>query len=315
MQVVEHNQFGLGSDNRPMYRADGEEMDEIERNFVVESSLDRMPLTLQRRCLECRNRDNCEECAASRRRESFLGSQSRLRVWENLKFDEEMKRYVHDLDFSTHACGLNFDDLPSNERQARCRYDQFERNVSKLGPEVVASINDQIREQLQSGQWVTLEELYRKFPHVKKIRPHYSALGVALKSTSVSTPVRLILDTAIESRVTLADGSTVNLCFNSFLSRAGLTEPINDLVTGLRSHPYLAQADLSRYYQSVAYTPESSVRLTFHVRVSGVGTTGEDVECVPRVLVFGSRDSNFATACALFKALKRFATYPQLKLA
>ena len=216
---------------------------------------------------------------------------------------------MHNLDLGTHSTGLTIDDMPSNDKQAKARWDQFENNVTKLGPEVIASINQQISDQLSSGQWCTLQDLYKKFPHVKKVRPYYSALGVALKSSSPSTPVRIILDTAIGTKVSLADGSTVTLCFNDFLQKAGLTEPISDLVTGLRSHAYIAQADLSKYYQSVGYTPESSVRLTFYVRVGGVGSAGEVIECVPRVLCFGSRDSNFATSCSLYKALKIFIKY------
>ena len=290
-------------------------MDNVEKAFIVEASLDKQNLYLRDRCVDCVN-NVCRACSVSRQRESFPGAQSRVKVWNNMEFDERRAKYIHNLDLVTHASGLNLDDMPSNRGQAVARWQQLERTCSKLGQDVVDSVNEQITQNMQSGMWMRLSEVNDLYPNTKSIKPHYCALNVALKRSSLSTPVRLIADTALQTKVSLPDGSEVSLCFNDFLRKAGDTQPIHDLVNGLRSHEHMSQSDISKYYNSVEYTPESSVRLTFFIREGGLNNPeGDLIEVTPRTLVFGSRDSNFATAAGLFQCLKKFATLPELKYA
>merc|ERR1712218_166088 len=114
----------------PMYSpaADGSFLNHLDRAYLTLNDCDRLHLTVRSRCSTC---PSCETCQRSRETDSFKGSQAREKLWKTIKFDEDLGRYKHTMNFEPNG-EFDISQLPSGKREAFARFQQIEASLRRL---------------------------------------------------------------------------------------------------------------------------------------------------------------------------------------
>ena len=312
--VVQFNHLNLNENNSPIYSADGTglELKQLEKDFLIQNSLDKMFLARRSRCPECLQKDTCRICAKSVSKESYEGAIARSKLWDSLEYSPEERIYTHKFNFVNYK-HWTVNDLSDNRAQGYQRLIQLEKNLRRHPREVLDDVNRQISEKLASEEWIPLDTFLERYPHLKDVQMRYSALNLAVKLGSSSTPYRLINDPTLSEQLMGPEGSRESVNFNHFLPKSGLGENIFDLCLALRTRPFLSQGDLSKFYPSIRYHPESSLKLAFYIRKGPLCGDGPAQIVIPTRVVFGARDSNTVAQTALLHCLKTHARTPELQ--
>ena len=250
----------------------------------------------RRRCEICQN---CRRCSLSLAFTSFEAEQETTECRKNIRFDGINNHFVVNFCFypKEKMKGTSVEDLNSHLGLATKRFFDLEaKTIRKFSAEIINATNEDVQTRFDEGQYCTLSQMRALDPNFDSYKQVFHPLCIAIQPAKGLHMVRIC-----------QDPSTVNkngFSFNNFLLEGkSLHCELMTLMLRVRRSKYLAQSDVSRYYNRCWLEHWGAAMSGFIWRK--LGSQEEPQICFSRVLNFGIKNASLLAALCLQMAIRR----------
>ena len=250
----------------------------------------------RRRCEICQN---CRRCSLSLAFTSFEQEEETTECRKNIRLDDQENRFVVNFCFypKEKMKGIAIEDFNSHLGLARKRFLDLEaKTLKKFSPEVISATNDDVEARFSDGQFCTLEQMRALDEHFDDYKWIFHPLCLALQPAKGLHMVRVCQDPSTPNKA--------GFSFNDFLLEGkSIHCQLMELMLRIRRSRFLAQSDVSRYYNRVWLEHWCAAMTGFIWR--RLGSKEEPKICFSRVLNFGIKNASLLAAICLEMAIRR----------